>query len=268
MKKIIKLWFVIPIIIFASCGNPLGVEQNVLITTEANSYFPVQIGNYWIYQVDIDSLNYTDSLFVSGMKNIGDVPAYEIEVYRDGIFQNKTYFALDHSKILMFANLLEPLLDTIETPNGSLLEPHWHLIADFSNNSETKTDTVRDKGQLKSGLNTYPTPDSNSIIHEIDLNTVQDKNGIIEKNDRGEKIFQSVSLSLDWFIKSDSTIVADLRNSLDGIYVNDSTILYQKLNLSLQFKIGEGITGANGSISAAGRNFNQKRTLIRKKVNA
>jgi len=119
MRKLFLL--VLAISLFAACNKDKTNPQ------EESNYFPMQIGNYWVYQhYNIDSLgnetdmNKTDSVIIK----------------RDTIINNKQYFVLEGTNYPYNGNRWE-ILDYLRDSSGYLV--NFNGIIKCSENNFTDT---------------------------------------------------------------------------------------------------------------------------------
>ena len=119
MRKLFLL--VLAISLFAACNKDKTNPQ------EESNYFPMQIGNYWVYQhYNIDSLgnetdmNKTDSVIIK----------------RDTIINNKQYFVLEGTNYPYNGNRWE-ILDYLRDSSGYLVNINGVIKCSNNNFSDT-----------------------------------------------------------------------------------------------------------------------------------
>lgn len=112
-----------------SCGDT--VQSN--ISTESEKYFPISIGNYWVYQyyeynIDGQQIGNTqlDSILVTEKINHSGKTAYKLDVYRNSIYLESMYIYKDESSAYREYDFR---IDSL--PQG-LNRKIWQEFADFN----------------------------------------------------------------------------------------------------------------------------------------
>ncbi|MBI5326112.1 MAG: hypothetical protein HZB41_12710 [Ignavibacteriae bacterium] len=131
MKKILKYSFLIFMVLgLKSC------DSNTINNQNTENYFPINIGNYWIYNTySLDSyknkINGTekrDSIIAERKLELEGKQAFQLTVYRDSFRYDTLFFSIESTKVFM-------LFDSIDI-NLPDFGKRWFLIADFSKTSD------------------------------------------------------------------------------------------------------------------------------------
>lgn len=281
-RKIIV--FLAALALFSSCQEPLGIEDNLKVTSVYSNILPMAVGNYWIYDVTRNSEQYTDSVVVTSSKFIDNMKVFEFSTYRDGVFAEKNFFAQTSDKILMYSQVLEPLLDTIDCYCESGFNYRWIQIGKLGKIGSSEPQ-LWSKSDTSSQID-FPVSytDEGTEVREnlkaVNILNIDVALDNLIKFENAESTWKSASGKLanysitgKRYSKLDTTGISRLkgyRNSLEtDVFgsVDENTYLIQNIQLNLNFKENIGIIESTGSVSCPSSYLFQSRRLIRYKVN-
>lgn len=269
MKTTMNLILATAVALFLfSCTSPLGLDD-VRITSDANVYFPLNTGNYWVYQYTAYEKTYIDSMVYTGMEYVDGKNAYEITTYRNGYEVARTYYLTDDSKIFMHAMILEPLLDTMFCGCTFHWPLRWRQIANFTK-SWNKTDTITgdtypslvDNGQ--GGYNTI----YSRTYHKLDLIGNSGTYEYIPINTDTVQTYTYLFKGTWYYILDTTNNSVRFKTDSSARRVNDYTMIFEDMQLHLWFSQNIGIVKTEGVIhDYENKPYYYSRKLLRYHIN-
>ena len=272
-------------VISNSCKSPLGLDE-VIITPEANQYFPSSTGSYWIYNNVTDSLTTIDSVVVTGKKFVDGYMADEYTTFRNGQIKGVNFYVTDNNRIYIYSLVLEPLLDSINDKSNCYcaFTQSWKPIVKF--NEPWKTEIIRTGDKYVSLVEDTAHPGNYNTVMAATYHRLEfyggtgssgiDSNRSITDNyniDKSSVPTVRYNVIGNWYYGID-TNVAGMNNVNLNLKnkgyrnLDNKTVIVQDFALDIQFSKNIGIVKTVGIITDYINNkFHQTRTLIRYKIN-
>lgn len=268
--------------LFYSCGDPLGIEDNVLKRNQLLNLMPMAVGNYWIYENTLNGIPSIDSVIITGAKVMLEMNVFELATYRNGIFREKNYFARKDNKLLMYSLILEPLLDTLQCPCDGGFFPRWTQIADLG--AAPETDLPLWSSLDSSDKMLYPArfekdgeevvevvPARNIIKLQAEKGRGQTLENTYGGNWQGGKTSE-FNIGGMWIYSIDTTgkpyikLKTDTYGNSSLGKVDDNSVAIQNFQLNLQFAENIGIVQTSGSTQCVNGQLVHTRKLLRYKL--
>lgn len=216
MKTLLTSLFLISFVFLTSCE-----ESTKPIVNPTIDYFPISVGNYWIYityrynsagAVDHATLR-TDSVVISRAIEIQGVNAFEFLVYSEGVIVDTMYFSKSGNSISrIYTNEISNIPELTET---------WFKIADFD---------LAEWHVYDSTLLDYPLVYKDSLYltrMDYTVNSLRsaDRNFVVQESEIPTKSFE---------IKYDSRLMFNYKATID-IDSSLPIITLRKINLLTKY---------------------------------
>jgi hypothetical protein len=118
MNKLIKILLLV-LLLITSCVD----ERTGIVNPDEVSYFPMQVGNRWIYESD--SLDLT--IEITGIKILNAFAYFEFIKTYDGEMDTMFCKAMSDERIYIFFNGTDELLIDFQSPEGEI----WQSFGEF-----------------------------------------------------------------------------------------------------------------------------------------
>jgi hypothetical protein len=242
-----------------------------------NNYFPLSIGNYWIFErVAVDANNnavgevFRDSLAVTGVEMIDGIKSYQITMFREGLKTQVGFLTVKNSKINIYNKGLIPFLYSDSINCWTKLHLRWFHIFDYFNNSWSIKDSVI--ADSIPSLVYDPIDQQNKVIYTIlanifNIRAERQVDGVFQLDSKqyktanfnfcGERIYRYVDTTKAKFMKAPGYKLFD----------SDRAAIVNEYNLKISFAEHIGISQIQEKLVTGPDSVMYRYNLIRYQLN-
>ncbi|TAL71063.1 MAG: hypothetical protein EPN82_00140 [Bacteroidetes bacterium] len=252
--------------------------QSVNGPVNQNTFIPLNIGNYWVYEVNSkDSIksnfnNHIDSMVVVGTTkdSLGDF--FVLLYFRDGFLIDSMKMKYNSSNLVLYTKLFHPFI-TLDTASCQSTSQNHFLQLGFTNKNFIH---IRDSFPQDDYYILVSDPDTGELkpirtvtAHIWDYDIIKNENIPIYLNDGSYNSTLFAFNGKDYYkLVSEPWNATFMPNEKCEFLDNNRTIIFYNFYLNLYYQEGIGLIQSTGVMNRCDELFSEHtRKLIRYKIN-